>query len=200
MTSDISRRDLLITEGQSSQRVLAVLGFCFCFPRASEGSEVNEVKGVLHPCRCLSASEPCSESGLALHTSCTHIICRLPVPIVLLLHQIPLPACRKITPGTLIRLFLWRRQVRRNPPLAKPVFFSSFLCRCSGACSPAGSLWANTNTCVKFHWHQSRGVWMENIFLTHLTFRFLLFLFFFFLLFVRCQQLGELLPAALGVH
>lgn len=41
---------------------------------------------------------------------------------------------------------------------------------------------------------------MENIFLTHLTFRFLLFLFFSSPLFVRCQQLGELVPAALGVH
>lgn len=37
-----------------------------------------------------------------------------------------------------------------------------------------------TPTRVKFHCHQSRGVWMENISFTHLTFRFLLFLFFFF--------------------
>lgn len=71
--------------------------------------------------------------------------------------------------------------MRRNPPLAKPVFFSSFLCRCSDA---PGTILLEvhgpTPTRVKFHCHQSRGVWMENISFTHLTFRFLLFLFFFF--------------------
>lgn len=87
----------------------------------------------------------------------------------------------------------------KEPPSVKASLFILFLCRCSGAYNAAGSLWANTNTCVKFHCHQSRDVWMENIFFTHLTFRLLLFPFF-PPLFMRCQQLGELLPAALGVH
>lgn len=82
-----------------------LLGSALAFPGASKANEVDAVAGVAPLYGRLVASKSGGESGLGLDTSRTHVICGLPVSIALLLHHIPLPACRRITPGTLIRLF-----------------------------------------------------------------------------------------------